>query len=117
MIKDLNKEKLLQTIDINLENRKRINKLLESQFVDLLEARKFNFRCSDHAIVRYQERIEFVPPSEARYIMLTDVEDEILNKNIKVELLKDVHYRLPVRGKFYILKNGNIVTVFTAATK
>lgn len=116
-MKPLNKEKLLQTIDTNLENRKKINKLLESQFVDLLELRKFNFRCSDHAVVRYQERIELVSPSEARYIMLTDIEDEIASKNIKVELLKDVHYRLPVRGKFYIIKNGNIITAFTDANR
>ena len=112
-MKSLPKEKLLQAINTNINNRKKINEILEAQFVELAESEKFNFRCSDHAVVRYLQRINLVPPSEARYTMLKEVEDEIKDKNIKIEFFKDVHYKLPVKGKFYLIKNNNIITVFT----
>lgn len=99
---------LLKSTTILEKKRDDINTKLEKSFQIINEKKRFAYVVSDHAVLRYLQRVELIPVSEARYKILTMVEDFLTDK--KVELLKDTNYKLNIKGITFIIRNRTIIT-------
>jgi len=82
---------------------------LEDLYSELLQYKNFKFKVTDHSILRYLQRIELIPISKARYLILSSVENFV--KKIKKEYLKDIRYKLLIDKIVYIIQNKTIITV------
>ena len=82
---------------------------LEDLYYELLQYKNFKFKVTDHSILRYLQRIELIPISKARYLILSSVENFV--KKIKKEYLKDIRYKLLIDKIVYIIQNKTIITV------
>jgi hypothetical protein len=79
----------------------------------LLKNTDFKFSLTDHAVVEYQNDIEFLPPAQVKFNILYSVESYIKDHpNINVKALKDAIYKPNINGVVYVIKNNKIITVY-----
>jgi hypothetical protein len=99
-----------KAIEIEEQNRKRIEGVIDELYSNLNEKVKFDFKVTDHAILRYLQRIELIPISEARYKILNAVQTVFNNKNFNTD---KIGMELRLGSIIYLIKNRTIITIKT----
>jgi hypothetical protein len=92
--------------------RKNLNENIEQLYKKLNEKTKFRFKTSDHCILRYLQRVQLVPVSEARYKILSLVENYFVQNEDVYEKIKNSDIELRIQDKVFIIsKNKTIKTI------
>ncbi len=107
----MNKLEGLHKVDSILETEKtKINEKKEQIYQVINLKKDFKYNVTDHALIQYLRRIRLLPPSEARFRILTEIEEMLRGKNM--ELLKDVTYKIiSPSNVIYLVRNKSIITV------
>ena len=102
----------LQQVAPILERRKEeLNQKIEITYNLLNEQEKFIFECTDHCVLRYLQRVQLIPVSQARYIIRKTVSDFVKEKSLDLKPLKNVGYKIDINGIRYVIRNKKIVTI------
>ena len=102
---------LNKTAELYTEKRKELNKKIELIYQEINDKEEFLFKIKDHAVLRYLQRVELIPPSEASYIIRKTVSDFVKDKNIKLEKLNNIIYKIRIKSVIYLIRNFNIITI------
>lgn len=99
--------KVNELLDIE---KKKINEKKEKIYQVINLKRDFKYSVTDHALIQYLRRIELIPPSEARYKILTEVES-LLNKT-EIKILKGIPYKLISPSNIiFLIRDKRIITI------
>lgn len=106
-------EKLEDYADELYHQREESNKELEKVYAEINSQKTFVCSITDHALMRYLQREELIPVSEARYKILTEVETFLKTfDKIKLEALKGIPYKLYLKGLVFLIKDFVIYTIY-----
>lgn len=100
-----------KTIKMLEEKRKNINKKIELLYEEISEKNNFIFTIKDHAIVRYQQRVELLPPSEISYKLRKLLTEYVTEKNIELKRLDNIIYKLKINSVIYLIRNYCVITI------
>ena len=104
--------KILRSVNILKKKRAEINKQIDDFYFQLNEIKTFDFILSDHALIRYLQRVELISVSEARYKILEQIQNFFeKNKHIDRNTLKNVAYKLRIGDVIYVITDNKIITV------
>lgn len=93
------------------EKRDQVNKKIELIYQEIGDKDDFIFKVKDHAILRYLQRVELIPPSEASYKIRKRLSEFVTEKNIKLEKLNNIIYKIRIQGVIYLVRNFTIITI------
>ena len=107
----MNENKLIDVAENLVKKRKIINDELENVYYQLSDISKFDYKITDHSVVRYLQRVELIPISEARYKILSSIQNFMDTVKPKLNLLKNNTFELRLNGIIYVIRNKTIITV------
>lgn len=110
-------EPLEETAKILVDKRKDINKSIEEIYGHIIDRKTFTFKITDHCIIQYLRRIELCPVSEARYKVLTLIEDWYNQYKPDLDILNDVYIKVRFGDIVYLIQNKVIITVIDESEK
>lgn len=110
-------EPLEETAKILVDKRKDINKSIEEIYGHIIDRKTFTFKTTDHCIIQYLRRIELCPVSEARYKVLTLIEDWYNQYKPDLDILNDVYIKVRFGDIVYLIQNKVIITVIDESEK
>ena len=110
-------EPLEETAEILVDKRKDINKSIEEIYGHIIDRKKFTFKITDHCIIQYLRRIELCPVSEARYKVLTLIENWYDQYEPDLDILNDVYVKVRFGDIVYLIQNKVIITVIDESEK
>ena len=110
-------EPLEETAEILVDKRKDINKSIEEIYGHIIDRKKFTFKITDHCIIQYLRRIELCPVSEARYKVLTLIENWYDQYKPDLDILNDVYVKVRFGDIVYLIQNKVIITVIDESEK
>lgn len=93
--------------------RIRINNDIEQYYNNENVNINFEYKITDHAIVRYLQRVELIPVSEARYKILSAIQKFMYTVKPKLNLLKNNTFELRLDSIIYVIKNKTVITIKT----
>lgn len=106
-------KKLIDVTEKLVEKRKIINTELENVYYQLANNKNFDYKITDHSLVRYLQRVELIPISEARYKILSSIQNFMDTVKPKLNLLKNNTFELRLNNVIYVIRNKTIITVKT----
>lgn len=109
----MNEKKLIESAKELEEIRTTTNSELENVYYQLSNIKHFDYKITDHSIVRYLQRVELIPVSEARYKILSSIQNFMDTVKPKLNLLKNNTFELRLNGIIYVIKNKTIITIKT----
>lgn len=104
-------EPLEKTANILIDKRKDINDSIEEIYGHINKYKKFTFKITDHCVIQYLRRIELIPVSEARYKILTLLEDWYQQYQPDLDTLKNVYVKVRFGEILYLIQNKTVITV------
>jgi len=107
----MNEEKLNEVSEKLIDKRKIINDELENVYYQLSNITNFDYKITDHAVVRYLQRVELIPISEARYKILSSIQKFMDTVKPKLNLLKNNTFELRLNSIIYVIRNKTVITV------
>lgn len=96
---------------IETNKRSQSNKRLEELYQTLNQKTVFRFKTTDHSIIRYLQRVELCPVSEARYKILSTLEHYFDTKHDLYEKMKNISFKLQIDGIIYVVSKKRVITV------
>lgn len=106
-------DKLKESANKLIELRDETNKQIEDVYYELNDRSNFEYILKDHALIRYLQRVELIPVSEARYKILTSIQNFMKTVKPKIDYLKNNTFELRLNDVIYVIKNKNIITIKT----
>lgn len=98
---------------IETDKRSQSNKKLEEAYQNLNQETPFRFKTTDHSIIRYLQRVELCPVSEARYKILSKIEHYFDSKNDLYEKMKNISFKLQIDDIIYVVSKKRVITIET----
>jgi len=97
------------------QKRKDVYKEIDKVCKDLIPAREFKFSMTEHAILAYQEDIDFLPRYAVQWEVISTIESWLMaHPQTNPEILKGTAYKLRIKNVIYVINNYVVITVYPA---
>lgn len=95
------------------EKRIQLNNDIEEIYYKLNDNINFDYKITDHSLVRYLQRVELIPVSEAKYKILSSIQNFMNTVKPKIDYLKNNTFELRLNSIIYVIKNKTVITIKT----
>jgi hypothetical protein len=84
---------------------------VEDYYSKLNQKTDFSHKLTDHSLIRYLQRIELIPISQARYKILSQIDEFMNSYKPNLKILRGNTFELKLEEVIYVIRNKTVITV------